>query len=111
MDMNDYVLNRKTEVFASDIIWAFDLGGASIGVSPSPRWRETDRGPDEVNNSHHTEFLHKTSLFIPVELVKRKSQQEISRWLSFRNAFVTFVTNWCKRLAFRFSSLRYLTLS
>lgn len=28
-----------------------------------------------------------------------------------RNAFIAFAINWCKRMALRFSSLRYLTLS
>jgi hypothetical protein len=42
---------------------------------------------------------------------KNKTGEDYPRRFCFRNALVTFVTNWCKRLALRFSSLRYLTLS
>lgn len=42
---------------------------------------------------------------------QNKTGEDEPRRLRLRNAFVTFVANWCKRFALRFSSLRYLTLS
>jgi hypothetical protein len=45
------------------------------------------------------------------DLNKNKTGEASLTGFVLRNALVTFVTNWCKRLALRFSSLRYLTLS
>ena len=42
---------------------------------------------------------------------QNRPAQNDSERADLRNAFITFVTNWCKRVALRFSSLRYLTLS
>jgi hypothetical protein len=40
LDVNDYVLNQagKLPSAHNDIVWAFDLGRASLGDSPAPRW-------------------------------------------------------------------------
>ena len=40
MDMNDHVLKKAPGLASAnnDIVWAFDLGRASLGDLPSPRW-------------------------------------------------------------------------
>jgi hypothetical protein len=96
--MKDYVLNKKPEPAANETVWAFDLGRASIGDCPSPRWgdlsrlgngerssaapkarsgpseraRVSQRGrrPDEVNSV--PQFLHQASLLIPAEFAETK---------------------------------------
>ena len=60
--MKDYVLNKKTEPAANEMVWAFDLGKGSIGDIPSPPWGEGGRRTDEVNKNFHHTFLHKASL-------------------------------------------------
>lgn len=83
---------------AEGCVWAFDLGKGSIG--------------EAVRNGNV--FLHKASLVparAPFHTQQNKTGEDCPRRLCLRNALVTFVTNWCKRLALRFSSLRYLTLS
>jgi hypothetical protein len=69
--MNDYVLNKKPEPAANDMVWAFDLGKGSIGDFPSPRWGEGVRRPDEVNTIPR--FLHKASLLIPADFAETKT--------------------------------------
>ncbi|HSY16883.1 MAG TPA: hypothetical protein VK815_01050 [Candidatus Acidoferrales bacterium] len=70
-----------------EIVWAFDLGKGS------------------------GETVWFGNEFILAKFKKDKTGGVSPRRFCFRNALVTFVTNWCKRLALRFSSLRYLTLS
>ena len=69
--MKTYVLNKKPEPV--EMVWAFDVGQGSIGDSPSPRWGEGGRRPDEVNKNLHHEFLHKASLLIPAEFAETKT--------------------------------------
>jgi hypothetical protein len=57
----------------SETIWAFDLGKGSIGDSPSPRWGEGGRRPDEVNPAF--QFLHKASLLIPAEFALPRGRE------------------------------------
>ena len=95
--MKDYVVKCKPEPASNnDMIWAFDLGRASIGDSPSPRWGDLSRlgnderssaapkarsgpnerarvsqcgrSPDEVNTI--SQFLQKSSLLIPAEFAE-----------------------------------------
>ena len=53
--MNDYVLKNKPEPV--EMVWAFDLGTASIG--------------EAVRQG--TSFLHKASLLIPAEFAETKT--------------------------------------
>jgi len=76
--MKDYVLNKKPEPAANEMVWAFDLGRASIGspggvalvdefpgvVGVTPRGEAVRRG---------TEFLHQASLLIPAEFAETKT--------------------------------------
>jgi hypothetical protein len=87
--MKDYVLIKKPEPAANEMVWAFDLGRASIGDCPSPRWGEAPRPsdgrgwraatgegcnwPDGVNKNLHNEFLHKESLLIPADFAETKT--------------------------------------
>jgi hypothetical protein len=71
--MKDYVLKEKPEPAANETVWAFDLGRASIGDSPSPRWGEGGRSPDEVNPI--PQFLHKASLLIPAEFALPRGRE------------------------------------
>jgi hypothetical protein len=71
MDKTNYVLNKKPEPAANEMVWAFDLGKGSIGDSPSPRWGEGGRSPDEVNKNLHHEFG--ASLLIPTEFAETKT--------------------------------------
>ncbi len=71
--MKTYVLNEKPEPASNEMVWAFDLGKGSIGDSPSPRWGEGGRRPDEVNPNLRNEFLHKASLLIPAEFAETKT--------------------------------------
>jgi hypothetical protein len=73
MDKTNYVLNKKLEPAANETVWAFDLGKGAIGDSPSPRWGEGGRRPDEVDKHFHHEFLHKASLLIPAEFAETKT--------------------------------------
>jgi hypothetical protein len=57
MAMKDYVLNKKPEPAANEMVWAFDLGRASIGEA-------VRRG---------NEFLHKASLLILAEFAETKT--------------------------------------
>ena len=98
--MKDYVVKCKPEPASNnDMVWAFDLGRASIGDSPSPRWGDLSRlgnderssaapkarsgpnerarvsqcgrSPDEVNTI--SQFLQKSSLLIPAEFAETKT--------------------------------------
>jgi hypothetical protein len=71
--MKDYVLKNQAEPASNETVWAFDLGKGSIGDSPSPRWGEGGRSPDEVNKNLHHEFLHKASLPVPAEFAETKT--------------------------------------
>jgi hypothetical protein len=55
--MKDYVLNKKPEPVACEMVWAFDLGKGSIGEAVR----------------HGNEFLHKASLLIPAEFAETKT--------------------------------------
>jgi hypothetical protein len=68
--MKNNVLNKKPEPAATETVWAFDLGKGSIGDSPSPRWGEGGRRPDEVNTI--PQFLHKASL--PCRAIAQRRQ-------------------------------------
>src|SRR5665213_451556 len=68
--MNDYVLKSKPEPALNDIVWAFDLGRASIGEA-------VRRG---------NEFLHKASLLIPAEFAETKTAAGRRRMFRTREA-------------------------
>ena len=71
--MTDYVLNKKPEPAANEMVWAFDL------EHPLRLERGEDRG--EVSNPDHQktevntipQFLHKASLLIPAEFAETKT--------------------------------------
>ena len=94
MDKTDYVLNKKLEPAANEMVWAFDLGKGSIGspggVAPvdefpgvagvTPRGEAVRRG---------NEFLHKASLLIPAEFAETKTAAGRRRMWRTRQAHKT----------------------